>query len=170
MTRGNGLWMLLVVLFGVAMIAGRCSDDDDDTGGTDGDADADSDGDADGDADYGFEDIPNPGTPDGCPPAEGDGTPDTGNCTEADIQNYVNCFMEKCDAQYEQCMGANYMDGDWTGGKCEEFQDCIDACACEDDPCQQNCAMKMGLDCATCLGGLGVCSQPCLAELSCATE
>jgi hypothetical protein len=80
---------------------------------------------------------------------------------------YNDCMAENCAAEYEGCMGANYQDGDFSGGACEGFLTCVvDDCEC-DEACTQGCELDSG--CQNCFVGwaFSSCSgQSCGDELS----
>lgn len=95
--------------------------------------------------------------PSGC------GDPVTGS---SDCPEYVACAEEKCEAEYKQCLGDNFMSSDFSGSPCEEYMNCVLGCDC-DEACLADCATNMAADCKSCLmGPLTNCvSSNCSAEL-----
>lgn len=82
---------------------------------------------------------------------------------------YTECAQNMCDAEYKECLGAGYMDGNFAGGTCEEFMNCSAACACDDTACQQGCSeMHFAGDCQTCMGmTIGTCALANCMDLLC---
>lgn len=78
---------------------------------------------------------------------------------------YSECMQENCASEYEGCLGANYQDGDFSGGSCEMYMNCIAGCEC-DDACTQACELDSA--CQNCFIGLAFagCASACSAELN----
>jgi hypothetical protein len=64
--------------------------------------------------------------------------------------DYTACVENACSAEYEQCMGAGYKQGDFTGGACADWLDCTTACNC-DQACAAACTQSSA--CTSCLTG-----------------
>lgn len=81
-----------------------------------------------------------------------------------DCPEYTNCAQAKCDSAYQECLGAGYKTGSFSGGKCETYMNCVTACNC-DTTCTQKCAMDA--TCQGCMTGtLSSCvTSNCSAEL-----
>lgn len=81
-----------------------------------------------------------------------------------DCPDYTNCEQTKCDSAYQDCLGAGYKTGSFTGGKCETYMKCVTACNC-DTNCTKNCTMDSA--CQGCMTGpLQTCvTSNCSAEL-----
>ncbi|HEX2881980.1 MAG TPA: hypothetical protein VHO25_20820 [Polyangiaceae bacterium] len=102
----------------------------------------------------------NGGTSAGCDPA----TDPTG--MGDDCIPYSECMQENCASEYEGCLGANYQDGDFSGGSCEMFMNCMVDCDC-DEACTQDCELDSA--CQNCFIGLAFSScgsQNCGDELN----
>lgn len=96
-----------------------------------------------------------------------------GTCTDqAAIDEYADCIVTTCDAQYKQCFGDDYLSGT-VGGSCGDLltcamdcEDCDQACltACSDQHFTGDCkACILGpiADCAIQAITGGVCALPC---------
>jgi len=100
-----------------------------------------------------------PNDPGGCNQEE----PDYGTCTETEISDYVDCVESTCGDQYRTCLGENYMQGDFTGGKCQNMMECSVGCKCDDTTCQQQCGTKiLEGGCMGCMTNMGNCAIPCI--------
>jgi hypothetical protein len=78
---------------------------------------------------------------------------------------YTNCAESRCAQQETNCYGANRASGDYTGGACATYADCLGKCGCNNDACVQACGQPdtTCLACMTTLAGCG--QQSCSAEL-----
>lgn len=97
-----------------------------------------------------------------------DGTDPTGMGMD-DCPGLVDCAETQCSDEYETCLGADYLDGDFTGGACADYMDCVVACDEDDCDCQEGCEMSQA--CSSCFTTtLGNCvANSCLNEaLACA--
>ncbi len=104
----------------------------------------------------------------------GDGDGDGDGCSFEDSQDqdcpaYTECALTNCDASYQTCFGADYMNGSF-GGSCGDYMTCVTSCGCDDDTCQQTCydnEVGMSGDCFDCLVmEIGGCvATSCSAEL-----
>lgn len=112
------------------------------------------------------------------PPAEEDsGTPQGSESSECDnsssiygtdCQAYIDCATANCGDAYGRCLGPNYESGDFSGGQCQAFMECVSACDCSDETCSSDCYEEHGAgDCMTCLASdVGICvATSCSAEL-----
>jgi hypothetical protein len=83
----------------------------------------------------------------------------------ADCTAYSECMQENCASEYEGCLGANYQEGDFSGGQCEMYMNCVVDCDC-DDACTQAC--ELDSDCQNCFIGLAFagCASACSAQLN----
>ncbi len=85
-------------------------------------------------------------------------------------QDCVNCMTTKCDSAYQVCLGAGYKTGNFSGGACQTYMDCVTTCDCSDSACYDGCSDKLGSDmsdpCLSCLvNDLGSCEMSnCAAE------
>jgi hypothetical protein len=71
------------------------------------------------------------------------------NCEGVD--EYVSCVQTACDAGYKTCLGANYKSGDFSGGMCESFGDCLASatdCSCTPDGTCMSCFVSNLVSCA----------------------
>ena len=148
----------MLVLSAVACSGGESEESDDGKGsdsGGDGDGDGDSTGDGDGDA---AGDGDGDATGDGDGDATGDGDGSLGNACDPsdesgdDCPGYVTCVKNKCSAAYKTCLGAGYESGQFSGGTCEDYMNCVSKCN-SGGTCDENCAAEctMGSACQTCL-------------------
>jgi hypothetical protein len=96
-----------------------------------------------------------------------------GTCEDqAAIQEYADCVVTTCDAEYKQCFGADYMNGTF-GGDCGDLMDCASACQDCDQACIDACSEQHFTDaCKSCITGpildcvidaltSGTCALPC---------
>lgn len=84
---------------------------------------------------------------------------------DCDIQPYVDCMLDACSTQYETCLGANYMAGDFSGGACEGFMECVNDAP---NQCDHDCTQDQA--CESCFSTLGSCAlSNCASELSACT-
>jgi len=110
--------------------------------------------------------IPVWGTPQDCEPQgssqSGDSSSDV-KCTGED--EFVNCVLDSCDSNFADCLGDSYKDGDWTGGMCEKYMDCVDKCTCDNNSaCVGDCATKYMIQdttCSDCLAKIADCESKC---------
>jgi hypothetical protein len=65
------------------------------------------------------------------------------------IDEYSACLQDKCAAEYKQCLGAGYLKGDFSGGKCETYLSCVTG---EDDSCHNDCTRDA--ECTNCMVGM----------------
>lgn len=79
-------------------------------------------------------------------------------------KEYTDCAQAKCDTEYQECLGAGYKSGSFSGGKCETYMNCVTACNC-DTTCTSKCTMDS--TCQGCMTGtLASCTTSnCSAEL-----
>jgi hypothetical protein len=82
-----------------------------------------------------------------------------------DCGPYNECMQESCATEYEGCMGANYQDGDFSGGTCENYMNCVVDCDC-DDACLEGCELDSA--CTNCFFALALssCGSACSDELN----
>jgi len=73
----------------------------------------------------------------------------------------TDCAQTECQNEYRLCLGANYANGDYSGGECEAYMECSVACDC-DETCLMGC--DFAGPCETCFSDtLGTCIfQNCL--------
>ena len=58
---------------------------------------------------------------------------------EAAIQEYADCAVQTCDAEYKQCFGDGYLSGAF-GGPCQGLMECASQCQDCDQVCLQACS------------------------------
>jgi hypothetical protein len=73
--------------------------------------------------------------------------PCPGETVDSKCQPYVDCAPAQCDAEYKQCLGADYKNGNFAG-PCQTFMECGKACS---DVCASDCNCKPDDTCTTCL-------------------
>lgn len=103
-------------------------------------------------------------TPTGAfPTCKGATTSDAGqsssSCTEAELKPYADCVNTACEPKYKECAGANYKQGDFTGGACSDYYKCLTGCSCTDANCKSRCNLAGA--CQDCILGLASCGQSC---------
>ncbi len=140
--------VFLVMLIGTLALAAECEDESTDT-------------------DDGNNGPTSPGSPSGC---DNELPEQMKDCTDDDLKEYNDCLFETCEDKYKACLGDNYMQGDYSGGTCEELQNCVDACGC-DQACVEDCSVnKTTPACLGCITELAFCGMPCMENLECATQ
>jgi len=85
------------------------------------------------------------------------------SCTGGDA--YTQCEMAACGPQYKTCFGTNFASGDFTGGACADYINCMLPCPCDgsaaQSTCETNCSAMLtsttGTSCMSCLTTLGTC-------------
>lgn len=91
----------------------------------------------------------------------------------SDCQDYVDCAQANCGPAYEECLGPAFESGDFSGGACETYMECVVACDCDDDDCRMGCYNDhfMG-ECMSCLtNDVGLCvATNCTTELAACSE
>ena len=93
-----------------------------------------------------------------------------GSSAGGTAQDCADCMTTKCDSAYQACLGAGYKTGNYSGGACQTYMDCVTACDCSDSACYEGCSDKIGKDmsdpCLSCLvNNLGSCEMAnCAAE------
>lgn len=96
-----------------------------------------------------------------------------GSCNDqAAIDEYADCVVAACDAEYKQCFGADYMSGTF-GGACGDLMGCAAECEDCDQACLKSCSDQHFVNaCKDCITGpilscvvdsltSGKCSIPC---------
>jgi hypothetical protein len=84
-------------------------------------------------------------------------------CTGEDAYN--TCMMAACGAEYKACFGNNYASGNFTGGVCADWVNCMLKCPCDATAttCETNCNMSLttaaGQPCMTCVLSLSACVE-----------
>ena len=166
-----------VVAFASGVIAAGCGDDDDGgsdeaTGGRNNSATGGRDGATGGrpatggtqGEDGGAPPVPTDG---GAPPCDGSlldtfvpQTTDPG----PECQAYADCMEEGCGELYEPAFGADWADGDLSGGACGVTVPCLEDCGC-DATCAQGCIFT-NLECANYALQLQGCYMDCSAEFT----
>ena len=58
---------------------------------------------------------------------------------QAAIDEYADCAVTTCDAEYRQCFGDDYLAGTF-GGPCQPLMECAVQCQDCDQPCLQACS------------------------------
>lgn len=139
----NRMFWLICLMLSLGMAFPAC-DDDDDTTADDGDGDGDSDdSDEGGDSsDNAFEESLK------CEYENEDGE----ECEGA--EEYAECALDACDANYQECLGENYKDGD-LDGVCAEYLECTQECECNETDCLQACTPSQ--ECQDCFLGIAEC-------------
>jgi VHL beta domain len=89
--------------------------------------------------------------------------PCPGETVDARCQPYVDCAPAQCDAEYKQCLGADYKNGNF-GGPCQAMMECGKACA---NVCAADCKCEPDDACTACIGDqLATCVlNKCINEL-----
>lgn len=167
-----------VAAFAGAVITVGCGDDDggesEATGGRNGSATGGRDGSTGGRATTGG----TSGEDGGAPPVPSDGGAPTcqGSLLDTfvpqvtdqdpgpDCQAYADCMEESCGELYEPAFGADWADGDLSGGACGPTVPCLEDCGC-DTTCAQGCIFT-NLDCAGYALQLQTCYAGCSAEFA----
>ncbi len=73
------------------------------------------------------------------------------------------CVQRECADEYEECMGPNFASGNFSGGVCEDYAECANACQSGDD-CDAGCVLE-------CVGNISNACQSCLiAAGECGSE
>jgi hypothetical protein len=94
-----------------------------------------------------------------CPGSSSSGEVCTGE------EAYANCELSACGTEYKACFGANYASGNYAGGACADWMNCMMACPCDATAttCETNCSMTLataaGQTCMTCLLSLQACTD-----------
>jgi hypothetical protein len=106
-------------------------------------------------------------SPTGRSPANGGQCPASSSgqtCTGEDA--YYDCLIKACDAQSKACFGNSYLKGDFTGGVCADFMNCVLLCPCDatGDACVMNCTATYVMSatstaCMTCALTLQTCTE-----------
>lgn len=71
------------------------------------------------------------------------------------------CVQRECSAEYKECMGPNFASGDFRGGVCEDYMECVNDCNSGDDcdlGCVLECLENVSTECQSCLTEAGECS------------
>jgi hypothetical protein len=91
-----------------------------------------------------------------------------GECTEADLKPYSDCFNTKCESKYKECYGPNYLSGSFSGA-CGTYITCTQKCDCAASnyaSCVQACVQDSA--CTECAKGFVTCTNGCTLP-ACAT-
>jgi hypothetical protein len=82
---------------------------------------------------------------------------------DCDIQPYIQCALDECGSEYQTCLGDDFMSGNFSGGACESYMECVTDAP---DQCDHDCMLDG--DCEDCfLNTLVPCIQSnCSSELS----
>lgn len=92
-----------------------------------------------------------------CNPGVGGGSGGSEECTE-----YGNCVQRECASEYEECMGPNFANGDFSGGLCEDYVECANDCQSGDEcdtACLLDCFGSISNACQSCLTAAGECGE-----------
>ncbi|MDD5307885.1 MAG: hypothetical protein PHU25_11245 [Deltaproteobacteria bacterium] len=97
---------------------------------------------------------------------------DTGSCTQADEDEFSSCVLDKCDGDLKKAFGSGYKSGDFSGGDCSDYIDCMNECTCDNlSNCSGNCVVQylMTGNCLTSFQSLTVCEttkcdSPCIDQ------
>ncbi len=81
-------------------------------------------------------------------------------CTEAEMKPYTDCLLQKCDAEYAKCYGADFKNGSFSGA-CGTWMTCVQKCACGDTQCILKCEPDEA--CQTCVtsSAIDTCGDSC---------
>lgn len=93
-----------------------------------------------------------------------------GSCDDqAAIDAYADCVVQTCDAEYEQCFGADYANGN-VGGACGDLLTCAMACQDCDQACLQDCSNQHFTGtCKDCIiGPIATCAVSAITSGTCA--
>jgi hypothetical protein len=75
-------------------------------------------------------------------------------------QACTSCAESNCGAEFSKAFGSGYASGNFSGGTCASFVNCIAACACNDTNCVLGCTPSA--DCQTDIEAQGTCeAQKC---------
>lgn len=80
------------------------------------------------------------------------------NCSSTDVDTYNTCIANKCDTQFQQCFGADYKGGSFSG-PCATYLACQQKCSCADQQCLTACQLPAA--CSTCEQGFATCTSNC---------
>lgn len=80
------------------------------------------------------------------------------NCTANDVDTLNTCIASKCNAQFQQCYGADYKGGSFSG-PCAAYIACQQKCSCADQQCIAACQLPAA--CSQCEQGFATCSSSC---------
>ncbi len=136
---------ILVIGFSLALSASKCDDEE---------------GDSNSDESSAIEVTPLDAMAGGCDNQENF---DQENCEG--IDDYTECVTTDCDAQYKECLGENYMNGDFTGAPCEAMMTCASSA---DDACDNACVPDNA--CTSCLVKIATCAVNCIGLITCGTN
>lgn len=97
-----------------------------------------------------------------------DSSQNTTKCTQAELDAYGQCPIDKCDAELQKCFGNGYKTGTF-GGACATYISCTQKCECNDTTCTQKCGLP-DEGCQTCLQEYGSCTQSKCPAPACLTQ
>ena len=87
--------------------------------------------------------------------------------TSEECTAYRDCGLSACESEYEECLGPNAASGDYSGGVCDGFFECLGDCQSGDTCdifCVADCA-EADEACQTCLSTMDECgSEACPDE------
>lgn len=81
--------------------------------------------------------------------------PNSGTCTQSELNTYNNCVQNACNTQFVTCYGTGYKSGSFSG-PCGSYMQCQSACACTDTACRNACTIPA--TCTSCLTTIGTCT------------
>ena len=71
------------------------------------------------------------------------------------------CIVNNCGAAYNNCFGTGWQQGNYGGGACGPYFQCLCNCAQTDTQCFVNCAQNSGQACGQCTQQFGNCQASC---------
>jgi hypothetical protein len=79
-------------------------------------------------------------------------------CTQAQLDEYTDCFSTSCEPTFEACYGPDYRDGTYAGPCKAQIECATETCDCDDTACMMNCPGTQM--CVQCITGM-VCGRDC---------
>jgi hypothetical protein len=79
-----------------------------------------------------------------------------GEADDCDYSEYTECYQTQCQSEYEMCLGAGYKQGNFSGGVCETYMECVMESA---DVCENDC--EIDAECTNCFLSFGTCGSSC---------
>jgi len=84
-----------------------------------------------------------PYDPETCSPMAQQQTMVPAGCTQAELDEYVDCMTMSCEPTFRTCYGTDYRSGSY-GGACKELLECATSrCKCNESNCIANCPGSM---------------------------
>ena len=94
-----------------------------------------------------------------------------GEAPPDDCPGYTACFETACGETFATCYGEGYEDGDFSGGACEPYLECVLECDCEQTCIAADCLSLFAEGaCLTCSLEIATCAQECGDEAAACQE